>query len=208
MFYTIYKITNTINGKYYIGKHQTKDLDDRYMGSGKLLKLAINKYGIEYFVKEILHIFDTEEDMNSKEKELVVISEQTYNLNEGGHGGFSYINSKPELVAKKNKNLWSPERATIKWKEKYDNDPEFRNQHLEKTKKGFEKFKEMYPNGTWTGRTHSKESKLKMSEAKKNKYNGNKNPQWGTMWITNGITNKKIKKEGLIPENWYKGRVL
>lgn len=92
MFYTIYKITNTINGKYYIGKHQTKDLDDGYMGSGKILRYAIRKHGIENFKKEILHVFDTEQEMNDKEKELVVISEETYNLCDGGHGGFGYIN--------------------------------------------------------------------------------------------------------------------
>lgn len=93
MFYTIYKITNLINGKYYIGKHQTTILDDGYMGSGKILKRAITKYGIENFCKEILYVFDSEEEMNSKEKELIIISESTYNLHEGGHGGFGYINS-------------------------------------------------------------------------------------------------------------------
>ena len=45
MFYTIYKVTNKLNSKYYIGKHQTLDLDDGYMGSGKLIRYAVKKYG-------------------------------------------------------------------------------------------------------------------------------------------------------------------
>jgi hypothetical protein len=54
MFYTIYKITNKINNKIYIGKHQTKDLNDGYMGSGKLINAAIKKYGIEN-IKDIIN---------------------------------------------------------------------------------------------------------------------------------------------------------
>ena len=96
MFYTIYKITNKINGKIYIGKHQTKDLNDGYMGSGKNLRRAISKYGIENFEKEILFQFDTEHKMNSKEAELVTeefcLREDTYNLCPGGQGGWGYIN--------------------------------------------------------------------------------------------------------------------
>jgi group I intron endonuclease len=92
MFYTIYKTTNEVNGRYYIGKHKTKNLNDNYLGSGKLLKMAIEKYGIENFKKDILFIFDNEDEMNNKEHELVVISEETYNLCPGGNGGFSFIN--------------------------------------------------------------------------------------------------------------------
>ena len=92
MFYTVYKITNKINNKFYIGMHKTINLDDGYMGSGKRLKLAIEKYNLENFTKEILHIFDNETDMKNKEKELVVLNEQSYNLCEGGKGGFSYLN--------------------------------------------------------------------------------------------------------------------
>lgn len=94
MFYTIYKITNKINGNFYIGKHQTKNLDDGYMGSGKLIKAAIKKHGIENFTKEILHVFETENDMNEAEKELVILGEGCYNLCPGGSGGFGYINEK------------------------------------------------------------------------------------------------------------------
>lgn len=92
MVYTIYKITNIINNKYYIGMHQTENINDNYMGSGKLIKRAIQKYGIENFKKEILYIFDNEKDMKNKEKELIVLDEMSYNLCDGGKGGFGYIN--------------------------------------------------------------------------------------------------------------------
>lgn len=92
MFYCVYKITNKINNKFYIGMHQTCDLNDGYMGSGKRLHAAYKKYGVENFEKEILHVYDNEKDMKDKEKELVVISEMSYNLCDGGKGGFGYIN--------------------------------------------------------------------------------------------------------------------
>lgn len=91
MKYTIYKITNKINGKIYIGKHQTDNPNDDYYGSGKAIKEAIKKYGKENFIKEILYIFDTEEEMNVKERKLIteefIKREDTYNLGIGGEGG-------------------------------------------------------------------------------------------------------------------------
>lgn len=96
MYYTIYQITNLVNNKTYIGKHITKDINDSYMGLGKLLRVAITKYGIENFTKEILFLLETEEEMNLKERELVTeefcLRKDTYNLCVGGQGGVSYIN--------------------------------------------------------------------------------------------------------------------
>ena len=57
--YLVYKITNLVNGKYYIGQHQTKNPYDDYMGSGLMLENAKAKYGINNFVKTIRSCIDS-----------------------------------------------------------------------------------------------------------------------------------------------------
>ena len=91
MYYIIYKTTNLINGKYYIGKHQTENLDDGYLGSGVALKKAIKKYGKENFNREIICFCENDEEMDNKEIEIVdssiVEDPNSYNLGLGGEGG-------------------------------------------------------------------------------------------------------------------------
>lgn len=88
IFY-IYKITNIQNGKYYIGAHETTNFNDDYMGSGKLLKQAIDKYGIENFKKEILHICKDRKDLYFQESIYVdqkcVEDSYSYNMTLGGN---------------------------------------------------------------------------------------------------------------------------
>jgi hypothetical protein len=94
--YTVYKVTNLINGNYYIGVHKTNDPNDSYMGSGKRIRRAIEKYGLTNFSKEILFIFENEEDAYLKEKELlsdIWNLQECYNCTEGGLGSWSHIDS-------------------------------------------------------------------------------------------------------------------
>jgi group I intron endonuclease len=90
----IYKTTNLINQKFYVGKDTHNN--PNYYGSGKRLKLAIQKYGIENFKKEIIEICDSVEKLNERErfwiKELNAINEG-YNISLGGDGGDTISNN-------------------------------------------------------------------------------------------------------------------
>lgn len=85
----IYKTTNLINGKYYIGKDAKNDKN--YLGSGIAIKKAIIKYGKENFKKEILLHCNNLKELNEKETEIInesaVNDPNSYNLVLGGQGG-------------------------------------------------------------------------------------------------------------------------
>ena len=210
MFYTIYKITNKINGKTYIGKHQTKNLEDGYMGSGKYLKSAITKHGIENFTKEILFVLDTEEEMNYIEKELVTIdfceSKNTYNICEGGQGGFSYINQN-KLYGFSDPAVALKGRLTVNkiLNDRLVNDKEYKERWLKSvTEANRKKIIDYGP--VWTGKNHTEETKKKMSISSQGKNIGQNNGNFGKIWITNGVQNKMIYDNDIIPDGWYKGR--
>lgn len=95
MYGYIYKTTNLINGKVYIGQHKSQNLKDNYLGSGKLLRKAINKYGINNFVKEIICICDNKNELNEKEIYWIEYYNSRnlklgYNITEGGSGGDTF----------------------------------------------------------------------------------------------------------------------
>jgi len=90
--YTVYKTTNKINQKIYIGVHATTNPNDNYLGSGIALKSSIKKYGKDKFKKEILFEYDNQEEAYLKETEIVnedFIKENNYNIRVGGKGASS-----------------------------------------------------------------------------------------------------------------------
>ena len=217
-YYTVYKVTNKINSKVYIGTHKTNDLDDNYMGSGKYLKYSQNKHGMENFEKEILHVFDNPKEMFAKEKELVneefIAETNTYNLKIGGYGGWDHVNSDP--ISKTNTS------RQVNAQRNYD-DAIYRKNHKRSMQlintpaviaKRRQTLIDRYGTTTNKGfldKTHSEESKHIMSEkAKERLKDPTKNSQYGSMWIHSleAQRSMKIKKNDPIPEGWTIGRKM
>lgn len=214
MFYTIYQITNNINGKIYIGKHQTSNIDDGYMGSGKLLQRAIIKHGIENFSKSILFVFDNQYDMDKKESELVdeqfCLMESTYNIKIGGTGGFDFINKHKLGFGQGDFHTAEAKSKISQWQEAYwpnetANKKEYRISQIKKwakTDRNVNKF------NSQNNPMNNPDQKAKHKKALEGKFKGSDNSQFGTMWITNGVVNQKIKKTDQLPDGWKKGRII
>jgi hypothetical protein len=208
MYYTIYRITNLVNNKTYIGKHKTNNLDDGYMGSGIALNRAKLKHGIENFKKHIIHILSNDQEMNEMEKKLVVVNETTYNLKEGGDGGFDFINDN-NLRPDNSKNLLCGKEFIDRLKKNGTYDLWVANGQA-RMRPGYDIYIKETGGGVWLGKKHKPESINKQKETFKRigHSQGEKNSQHGTIWITDGISNKKIKKEESIPDGWRRGRTL
>ena len=154
--YYIYRITNLINGKTYIGQRKYSKLNDDYKGSGKRLWEAYRKYGFENFKKEILvfniserkHADLLEKTFIAAEREKVGV-ENCYNISDGGEGGST------------RKGKCCSEETRRKMSEAHKGRPTWnKGKHLSEEHK--RKMSESHK-----GYHHSEESKKKMSEARK-----------------------------------------
>ena len=213
-FNYIYLITNKINSKIYIGKHSTNNLDDGYMGSGKLISKAIQKYGIENFTKEYLAFCDSEDTLNYLEKFYIKkynAMEVGYNLTDGGEGicGYNFSDESKQKIrcAHKGKHL------TEEHKQKLSEKGKGRVVGIETRKKLSRKLKgrvfseehkhkisiskqnpseetrkklrdAMIGNTNMKGKHHSKESKEKMSQHMKGRKAWNKGGTPKYKWLT------------------------
>lgn len=89
MFGYIYKITNLINGKVYIGQHKG-EFDSTYWGGGKNISQAIKKYGQRKFICELIQYADSRLELDTLEKHFIsecrkhLLPEDIYNICDGG----------------------------------------------------------------------------------------------------------------------------
>lgn len=169
----IYKITNLINGKIYIGKHSTDNLDDSYMGSGTLIKNAKSKYGLDAFKKEIIAFTDNEDSLNFLERFYIKKYKSKdlsigYNLTDGGDG-------------------CSGLKHTNEWKKQHSEKMKGENNYM------FGRKGKSCPS---FGLKRSKETKKKISEALKGKYTGKKASCYGRTGIKHPMFGKPSPFKG------------
>jgi hypothetical protein len=204
-YHFIYKTTDTRNGNFYIGMHSTDNLDDGYVGSGTKLRRLIHKHGKKIFNIEILEFSPNRKLLKEREFEIVnsnlLLQKKCLNLKPGGYGG---LNNKEHAYnfhaagGKKVRQMFSKIHF-----DRLKTDEEYREKWRENVRKSG-----VWSGKIWQGRKHKEETKKKIGEINSKKQKGKNNSQFGTRWITNGIENKKIKTQDLIPDGWRLGRNL
>jgi len=182
--------------------HSTSNINDGYLGSGLVLRRSIRKYGEKNFKREILEFCDSREMLSKREEAIVtqklINNRFCMNLALGGEGNGG-IKSK-DHARKFHSNGGKAVRKILSNRHAYKmkNDPDYRMKVCNKLK-GQQNFKD---------KKHTEDSRRKMSLSHKGKGLKESNSKYGTMWITNGLENKKINKEESIPIKWKLGRTF
>ena len=174
----IYKIINLINNKIYIG--QDIKNNPKYYGSGKLIKLAIKKYGKENFIKETLEICNDEKQMDEREifwiKKLNAIDRKIgYNICEGGKThrsmkgennpwfGKKHTEETKIIIKEKRKfqKMSNEQKEILREKWKGDKNPgkNKSKETIDKIKRSLSKIDRTGINSSMSGKTHSDETK-------------------------------------------------
>jgi len=209
-YHYIYRTTCLINNKYYIGMHSTDNLEDGYQGSGTILARSIRYHGRENHQTEILEFLPSREELRKREAQLIteelLDDRMCMNLVLGGSGGCT--------TESQFKRASAGGKAAVKILEELRKDPEWVKNNSTNISKGI---RLAMQNGKFTppsfeGKTHSKQTKKKMSEKAKLR-TGNKNSQFGTCWVYNSETKQciKIKNteiDSYLTNGWTKGRKM
>lgn len=118
MFGYIYLTRNDINDKIYVGKRQKSTFQKSYIGSGTVLRLAVEKYGKEHFSSTVLEWCNDKETLCKAERRWIKFYREQgckmYNITCGGEGGFPswrlYSEEKQKEILKKNSDAHKGER--------------------------------------------------------------------------------------------------
>lgn len=220
MYHYVYKITCTIDDRWYIGIHSTKNLLDGYLGSGRELGKSKRQHGREKHVIEILTFCDSRAEVLAYERELVtwivLADPDCMNLTPGGGGGWEAVNAKKTrddcVAAGKLGSMIGANKHLEMLK-----DEKYLSEHRRKLIDGVNKWYTTLSDNdkramTSTARLAS--TSVECIEKRKKKFkeiahqSGTNNSQFGKMWISNleEKVSKCVPKYEILEYPWVKGR--
>jgi group I intron endonuclease len=167
----IYKVTNIVNGKFYIGQSRYKN--DNYLGSGVNIKEALVLYARDNFIKEYIDVASNQDELDEKEKYWIKKTnaqnpEIGYNI---ADGGWNHLTITPDIKKKisntiktmyNNGYVNNRKGTTMSSEAKNKISKSLKGRVLsEETKKKLSEINR--------GKKHTDETKMKMSDLKKGK---------------------------------------
>lgn len=191
-YHYIYKTTCLVTGKFYVGMHSTDDLEDGYLGSGKILGYSIAKHGRENHKRDIIEMCQNREALKLREKDIVnetlLADPLNINLKYGGDGGGK---------------LWTPQQAE-----------KFHKAGYKAMLKSVGSLSDISKRGA-AGRTNyiakrrleDPDFDLRMRESSAKGVEAARQKNLMMRWINDGSFSKRILKTTSIPDGWYAGRV-
>jgi hypothetical protein len=199
MKYYVYRITcfhPNSKEKYYYGFRKSVDpINDNYWSSSKYVKDAISNYGISYFKKKILKIFDNRIEAAKYESFLhekfnVDKNEKFFNKCKSTIWGYNCTGD--ILAGKTYEEIHGLEKAAS-----------LKSARSQRIKQTISEGKFKGSNNPNYGNKWTEDMKNKMSEI----HCGENHPQYGYIWINNLVEEKKIKPNSEIPNGWFPGRL-
>lgn len=196
----IYKITNNVTGKIYVGKRQKSEFDKYYWGSGTYIGNSIKCYGVENFSRDVLEWCHTIDYLLERERFWIEKLDARnpavgYNLSDGGQGStvggkananYCYVHKDSEVLRI------------------------FKSELESYLAQGYSRGRGYGSNGL-VGRKATSETRSRMSAGGKGKHNnsGKNNPCYGSKfyWANDGKTNKRIGLTESLPEGFVKGKI-
>jgi hypothetical protein len=209
-YHFIYKTTNLLTGKFYIGMHSTNKLEDGYLGGGDIVNFSIKKYGRKNHKREILEFLEDRNSLDCREREIVneelLKNPLCMNLVEGGNGGFSLSPAHCKKFS---------DAGHEAFRKRLKEDPDFKESF---GKKQGDHFKDLWAKGTFDhldlgtfrGKKHSEEAKIRIGLANSEHQKGENNSQYGKVWVNKEKDVKKIdpsELEEYLRNEWSRGRV-